>query len=88
MDAEEIALESFGLNVVLRQHGQRFAPAQFSGPSAADTRGPAEEHTFGHRYDHNQLQFDFLWGVRTRGHLDQRWALSPKILFSASGRAE
>jgi hypothetical protein len=62
MDAEEIALDNFGLNVALRQHEQGLAPAHFSDPPAADARGPAEKHTFGHRYDHHELQSDFCGG--------------------------
>jgi hypothetical protein len=62
MDTEEIALDSFGLNVVLRQHGQGFAPAQFSYPSAADASGPVAQYTFGQRYDHHEHQSDFCGG--------------------------
>ncbi|GAA1206203.1 hypothetical protein GCM10009608_48000 [Pseudonocardia alaniniphila] len=62
MDTEEIALDSFGLNVVLQQHGQGSAPAQFSHPAAADARGPAEKYAFGQKYDHHELQSDFCGG--------------------------
>jgi hypothetical protein len=44
MDTEEIALDSFELNVALRQHGQGSTLEQFSDPPAADARGPAEKH--------------------------------------------
>lgn len=62
MDTEETALVGVEFNEVLRQHGQGFAITQFSDPPAADARGPAEKHTFGPRYDHDELQFDFCGG--------------------------